>query len=149
MSKNQKTSLLLLTVVLTWGAIGFQIYSRYYPEIPELRKPKIQKFAVENTSNEESYTIQPDYRDPFLGKMYQKPQPKVKKKVPKPTVLFPSISYHGVIKGENTAYIIAIDGSQEIFQVKETIKGVTLVEGNDKEVTLAYQKAVRKYPIYQ
>ena len=80
MSKNQKTSLLLLAVVLTWGAIGFQIYSRYYPEIPELRKPKTQKFAVENTCNGESYTIQPDYRDPFLGKMYQKPQPKVKKK---------------------------------------------------------------------
>ena len=44
MSKNQKTSLLLLAVVLTWGAIGFQIYSRYYPEIPELRKPTTQKF---------------------------------------------------------------------------------------------------------
>ena len=85
MSKNQKTSLLLLAVVLTWGAVGFQIYSRYYPEIPELQSPlpKICGGKYKQWGKLYHSTA----KRSISGRCIKNPGQK-SKKVPKPTVLF-------------------------------------------------------------
>jgi hypothetical protein len=152
MSKNQKTYLLLFAVAIVWGAVGFQFFNYYDSDVPEMDIPIAEKFVPNQPTKSESYTIQPDYRDPFLGKLYKKPKPKPKKRIvkPKPQVVFPSIAYNGIIKsGKDNTFIITINGSQEIFKVKQAFKGVELIRGNDKEVTLKFQGATKKYPILQ
>ena len=150
MSKNQKTYLLLVAVVIVWGAIGFQIYSYMDPEDYRPTIISATKYTPPKGEKTTEYTIQPDYRDPFLGKIYRKETHKKKvKKTPKPPVIFPKISYNGVIKGAKSAYIITIGGTQEIFQLKQTIKGITLIRANENEVVLKYQKETKKYPIIQ
>ena len=152
MTKNQKTYLLLAAVVIVWGAIGYQVYSHYTPDVPDLPTNISQKFVPDKTQKVENYTIQPDYRDPFLGKIYKKPKPKVKKVVrkPKPQVVFPNISYNGIIKGANeNAFIISINGSQEIFQKGKVMKGVELVKGDGNEITVKFKGITKKYPIIQ
>ena len=152
MSKNQKTYLLLLAVVIIWGAVGLQIYNYANPDEPEPDVLVAQKFVPKVVDKTESYSIQPDYRDPFFGKLYKKPVPKpTRKKVKsKPPVVFPNIAYNGVIKaGKKRTYLITIGTSQVIFAPKQVIKGVELVRGNDTEVTLKYQGEKRKFPIVQ
>jgi hypothetical protein len=152
MSKNQKTYLLLLAVAIIWGAVGFQFYSHYNPDIPEVTAPTSERFIPKQQSNITTYTIEPNYRDPFLGKLYKKPKPKLKKKKvqPKPEVVFPAISYHGIIKsGKKYTYLISINGSQHIYKLKQAIKGVELVTGDENEVKLKYQGVTKTYPIIQ
>lgn len=152
MNKKQKTYLLLLAVLVVWGAVGFQIYSYSNPEIPVSEMPIARKFVPKPIETTEGYSIQPDYRDPFLGKLYKKPttKPKRKKIKAKPPVVFPAISYNGVIKaGKKYTYLITINGSQEIFKAKQVSKGVELLRGNDQEVTLKYQGETKKYLIVQ
>jgi hypothetical protein len=152
MSKNQKTYLLLLVVVIVWGAVGFQFYNYYNPDVPEVRMADSNGFVPMKQTEVTSYTIEPNYRDPFLGKLYKKPKPKSKKRIvqPKPKVVFPSITYNGIIKsGKDYTFIISINGSQEIYKLKQVIKGVELIRGNDKEVKLKYQGATKTYPIIQ
>ncbi len=146
MSKKQKTYFLLAVVILVWGAVAVQIY-RYYEPSSTIPFNTVQKFKPKTPIKKVDYTIKPDYRDPFLGKLYKKPKPKVKRKQPKPEIVFPTISYHGVINGENKTYIISIDGSQEIFKVKDIFKGVELIRGNEKEITMKFQGKTKKYPI--
>ena len=147
MSKNQKTYLLLLAVALVWGAIGYQIYSRYNPDTPVVETQIASTFIPNKKKEVENYTINPDYRDPFLGKIYRKPKPKVKQAVQKPQVVFPPITYNGIIKGETKAFIISINGQEEIFKLKQVIKGVELIRGNDNEIIIKYQGERKKYPI--
>ena len=148
MSKNQKTYLLLIVLVLVWGAIGYEIYSYMSPEEDELSMISSTKYIPPKSEKAVEYTIQPDYRDPFLGKIYRKKVAKKKvKKLSKAAVIFPNIRYNGIIKGAKNAYIITINGTQEIFQLKQSFKGITLVRANDVEIVLEYQKETKKYPI--
>jgi len=146
MNKKQKTYFLLGAVILVWGAVGVQMY-RYYEPSPSVSFKKIQKFRPKATTQKIDYTITPNYRDPFLGKLYVKPKPKVQRKQAKPEVIFPSITYHGIINGEKKAYIISIDGNQEIFKLNDVFKGVELVKGSEKEITLKFQGKRKKYSI--
>lgn len=146
MSKNQKTYLLLFAVLLVWGAIGFQFFQHYNPSVQEQVKPQAISFKPQKQQEAVSYNIQPDYRDPFLGKLYKKPTLKKKRIVqPKSKVVFPNITYNGSINGTKKAYIISINGSQEVFRVKQTMKGITLVKGNENEVILKYKGEKKKF----
>lgn len=152
MTKNQKTYLLLAAVIIVWGAIGYQIYTHYTPNNEEIATVISQKFVPEKTAATETYTIQPNYRDPFLGKLYQNPVPKIKRPVakPKPQVVFPNITYNGILQGaKQNTYIISINGSQEIFQKGQVMKGVELVRGNAQEITIKFQGETKKYTMGQ
>ena len=150
MTKNQKTYLLLIAVVVVWGSVGVRIFNQIESDAPVIIRSNA-KFIPKGQKEKIDYTILPNYRDPFLGKLYVKPKPKVRKKtvVNKPLVVFPNIQYNGVINGDTKTFIITIDGGQRLFEVGDVIKGVELVKGNNKEVTLRYQKKTKKYSILQ
>lgn len=147
MNKNQKTYLLLFVVVLVWGAIGYQLYSHYNPNTIEVPEEKIMTYTTQKVEKVDAYEIQPDYRDPFLGKIYRKLPLKKKVVTPKPVVVFPAIVYKGIIEGDKKTYIIAINGSQEIFSVNQTIKEVTLLKADGKSILLKYQNERKKYAL--
>jgi hypothetical protein len=152
MNKNTKTTVLLIVVIIVWGTIGYQIYLNYHPaqgEILELPKmPYISKQGiVKNT-----YTITANYRDPFTGKKYKKPelkQPILKKELPKPEIIFPSIVFMGIIEGTKKTYIISINNTQEIFQLNDTFQDITLLAANEKRITLRYQNSIKNYTLIE
>ena len=150
MNKNQKTYLLLFAVALVWGAIGYQFFTRYKINDPVITTNQVVKPYQQEKKQAVNYTIQPDYRDPFLGKIYRKKHP-VNKKITssKPKVIFPKILYNGSINGSTKSYIISINGVQEVFQLKQTMKGITLVKANEREITLKYQGETKKYLLLQ
>lgn len=149
MSKNQKTYLLLFAVALVWGAIGYQFYKGYNPDVPEIAINTSSRFTPEKYNKQASYTINPEYRDPFTGKLYRKPVKIKKKSTPKPQVVFPAILYKGVITGSKKSYIISIGGNSQIFQMKQTISGVTLIKESKKSITVKYQNETRKYSLVE
>lgn len=152
MNKNTKTTLLLIVVIIVWGTIGYQIYLNYHSaqgEILELPKmPYISKQSiVKNT-----YTITANYRDPFTGKKYKKPelkQPILKKELPKPEIIFPSIVFMGIIEGTKKTYIISINNTQEIFQLNDTFQDITLLAANEKRITIRYQNSTKNYTLIE
>lgn len=144
MSKNQKTVLLLITVVIIWAAVGWQVFRLYKPN-QSIAIPTIEKFRPTYTIKQTDYTIVVDYRDPFLGKVYKKPKPKTKKKEVKPPVQFPAISYNGIISGQNKTFIITIQGTQQLFKIGDVINSVELVKGDTEKVILKYQKETKTY----
>ena len=152
MNKNQKTYLLLAAVIIVWGAIGFQVYGYLNPSTSDVNPIIGERFIPNEEIENVTYNISPDYRDPFFGKIYRKPKPKVKKKkiIQKQKVVFPRISYDGVISNDgNKTFLISINGVQEIFTVKQSIGGVELIRGNNNEVTLKYKGSTKKYSLGQ
>ncbi len=152
MSKNQKTYLLLAAVVIVWGAIGFQIFGYLNPTTSDVGPVISERFIPNQTIKEVSYTIEPNYRDPFFGKIYRRPKPKpvVKRKIQKEPVIFPTISYDGVISnGSNKTFLISINGVQEIFKLKQTVGGIELLKGGNEEITLKYKGSTKKYSLRQ
>ncbi len=147
MSKNQKTYLLLFAVALVWGSIGYQFYKGYNPDISEIEVGSPVLFKPESYKKVTSYIITPDYRDPFTGKIYKKPTQLKKKIATKATVVFPAIVFKGIIKGSKNSYIISINGNDQIFQLKQTILGVTLVGSKQKNITVKYQNQTKNYTL--
>jgi hypothetical protein len=144
MSKNQKTVLLLITVVIIWTAVGWQVFNLYTPSEP-IAIQTIEKFEPTYSKKQTDYTIVVDYRDPFLGKLYKKPKPKAKKKKVKPPVVFPVIAYNGMINGQSKTFIITIEGTQQLFKIGGVISGVELVKGDADKVILKYQNETKTY----
>ncbi len=153
MSKNQKTYLLLFAVVLVWGAIGFQFFSNYGSTTVEVAPIKTKIPDYSSAKSKVIYTIQPDYRDPFLGKLYRKPVKKKKTPPPSPSpkivVVFPNIVFKGVIQGGEASFIVSINEMDEIFKAGDTYKEVKLIKGDEKEILVEYQKEKKAYPLRQ
>ena len=73
MNKQQKTYGLLIAVLVIWGLIGHQIYTRLNPSPPELKTFTAQSTFKKQQANENSfYEVKTEYRDPFLGKFPKK-----------------------------------------------------------------------------
>ena len=139
MTKQQKTVGLLVAVLIVWGAIGYQVFMRLQPNSVSTAAETNSTYTPQKYAEKEFYTIKEPYRDPFLGKFPSKKI--VRKKIIKKTmILFPSIIYNGVIAGNTSqSYILTINGSQEVFKLKETINEVKLLKVTKEEVMITYK----------
>lgn len=144
MKKNHKTKTLLVAVLIIWGAIGYQIYSRLNPSIPELQALEIQNtFKKQEVKPPPSYDLKTIYRDPFLGTF-----PKRKKVVtgrkrtkPKEVIPFPEVIYNGIIEGSSSkSYILTVNRKQEILKKGETYEGVKLIRATKNKAVVQFQK---------
>ena len=152
MNKNTKTAVLLVVVVIVWGAIGYQIYLNYHPSQGESLAATSMSFTPKQHIVKNSYSITANYRDPFTGKKYKKPTPKktiLKKEPPKPEIIFPRILFMGMIEGTKKTYIISINNRQEIFQLNNTFQDITLVAANENTITICYQNSTKKYSLVE
>jgi hypothetical protein len=136
----------MIAVIAVWGTIGYQIYSNMNPSTPEKQTIGVTEFNKIQTKQVRKIEISPDYRDPFLGKLYRKkkktqPVQKQSKKVP---VIFPQIDFIGLIEGSTKSYIIQINRRQEIFKVGQTFQGVTLKKAKNKSIIITYKKASKE-----
>lgn len=150
--KNKKSIYILLPVVLlVWGVVIFQFFSFTTPDVvlenavPELN---IKPFKLKERS---TFSVDVNYRDPFLGKVYTaKEVSNVKKsvikvkKMPKPeeTIVWPTISYKGLIsdvKGKNKTFMIVISGKNHFMKVGETENEIFLKDGDKESIYVKYK----------
>ena len=93
----------------------------------------------------DTFTIDVNYRDPFLGKVYNTTgksfqKINVSKKIVDKTVLpYPLLQYKGIVsdsRERDKIFMLIIDGKSFLMKSGESKNGVTLVDGNRLSVTL-------------
>lgn len=154
MIKKKKTYLLLIVVLGIWGTIGYQIFSKLNPEdAPVVAMSSNISFSPKQTTKKDTFSIHTKHRDPFLGKPYQSNQQKRVRsisKTKKDTVVFPPITYKGVISKQESAqniYIIEVSGIQQLYKVGKTITDVKLIKGTKKSITISFKGKRKTIPI--
>ena len=145
--KNKKNIYILITaVLLVWGLLGYRIFSTVDPINKKQLTVSFSNFKPQLLQESETFAINTDYRDPFLGTLSQKKITKTKKTTnaisTKPKVPFPSIIYKGLVsskKKNQQIFLISINGQQYFFKKNSTQKEVKLLSGTAKEVVLRFQ----------
>lgn len=148
MDKQQKIYLLLTATLIVWGIIGYQIYNRFNPKQEQVVATSTAKYEPQELTKKTSYSVNPEYRDPFLGKFSTTKKTITKKKGSKKNTKqkpFPKIIYNGIIEGASQSFIITINGNQETFTLKETINKVTLLKGNSEEITMSFNDETKTF----
>ena len=156
MVKNKiKTYVLSVVVLAIWGVIGYQIYSALNPSEEEFSVPEVP-VAFQNETNKikDTFSIQNNYRDPFLGKLpEQKTQPvvqQVRRPVINDSVIFPTVEYQGMVQragGSETVFSVSVNGVASILSPGQSLQEVSLIKGNAQEITVIYKgkrKTIRK-----
>ncbi|GIQ61397.1 hypothetical protein Flavo103_45320 [Flavobacterium collinsii] len=150
--KNKKNIYILLPIVLlVWGAVLFQLFSfTNSDEIVATNNPELRIKPLK-LNQRQSFTIDVNYRDPFLGKMYtENIAPKIKAtdsksaKVSKPkeTLVWPTILYKGLIsdtKEKNKVFMLIIDNKNYFMKIGDTENGVFLKTGDKESVYIKYK----------
>lgn len=155
--KNKKNIYLLVpAVLLIWGIVGYKIYATLNAtnDVVMVDNNAIE-FKPEEIKDIEKFSISANYRDPFLGKLVnnsKKISNPVKKKV-KPIVIFPEITYNGMVSPKETdreaLFLITINNKQQFLSVGKQIDGVRMLKGNSREVTIAFQNNKKTISIKQ
>ncbi|WP_276381606.1 hypothetical protein [Flavobacterium sp. H4147] len=149
--KNKKNIYILLPLVLfVWGAVLFQVFSfTNSDDVLPVNNPEFNIKPLKVTKRE-TFAININYRDPFLGKMYtleSAPKPKVSQSAPKTAkqpeaLVWPNIIYKGVIadsKGKNTIYMLIIDNKNYYMKIGDTENEVFLKSGDKESVYVKYK----------
>ncbi|WP_281335990.1 hypothetical protein [Flavobacterium eburneipallidum] len=148
--KNKKSIYILLPIVLfIWGMLIYQFFSFSASDDSLATAPmefNIKPFKLKERT---PFSINVDYRDPFLGKMYAVSTAKTakangtKKLVkPKETLIWPVIQYKGMIsdsKQKSKLYILVIDGHNFYMKKGDTENEVYLKDGDKESVYVKYK----------
>lgn len=150
--KNKKNIYILLPIVLVvWGAVLFQFFS--FTNSDEAVPAGNTEFSFKplKINKRESFAINVNYRDPFLGKMYA-PQtasktktvhPKAIKAVKESEVLvWPKIIYEGLItdsKGKNKIFVLVINNKNYFMKIGDTENEIFLKDGDKESVYVKYK----------
>jgi len=157
-SKKAKTYLLIVIIILSWGYVGYKIYTALQGDDEQelsLERTEIKK--IDETNKEDSIILLLNYPDPFLkggnfGKENKnnstghEPSPKSERPVPamkpKPEPSAPvsmDIKYVGLVKnndnGTSTA-MISINGKSSFVKEKEVIDGFSILEITKNSIKL-------------
>ena len=156
--KNKKSTYVLLTVVLLiWGLVLYQFFTFSGPET-EAAKTVSFKVKPLLLKPRDTFSINVNYRDPFLGKMYTPSNTGVAKKNKKQVqvaaapVFLPNIMYKGIVsdtKNKKKVFMLIINGQTFLMAEKETELEVTLVKGNRDYIDIKYKGISNHIPIQQ
>ncbi len=148
--------LLLPVTILVWGFIVYRILNNMHTETGASSFVSNVTIAA-NESLSDTFSIEPSYRDPFLGRSIQRDEystnEPAKAKAPAPAPVFkiptpwPVIVYGGIIKNQKLKremVLLQIDGQDYMLQSGETVKGIQLLKvfGDSIEVNLLKEKKI-------
>jgi hypothetical protein len=148
MKTKKNIFFLLFIVLLIWGGVIYQFFS--FASTPKEEKVIQSPISLNPLTFKErdTFSINVNYRDPFLGKMY-KPQTKVYKKakvktVPKvqEPIVWPTILYKGIVsdtKEKNKIFMLIINGQTFLMKKGTVEQEVFLKEGNRESVYVKYK----------
>lgn len=152
--KNKKNIYILLPIVLLiWAVVIYQFFS--FTTLDSALENTTTEFVIKPFKVKEhtAFSINVDYRDPFLGKMnaasttnpnHKKSTVTSGKKQAKPeeTLVWPTIYYKGTIsdsKQKNKLFIMVIDGHNFFMKKGDTENGVFLKDGDKESVYVKYK----------
>jgi len=140
MKSKKNLYILLAAVVIIWGLIIYRIIANvsFSADIPQNFSSTIQ--PINEQIKLDSFSIQANYRDPFLGKYIKKEVKKpvaktgVKKVVKQPVlnIISPkyNVRYKGIIankNAKNSLAVLTIDGKELLMQKSDKYKDLTLL----------------------
>lgn len=149
--KNKKSIYILLPVVLfIWGAVMYQFFSFASPE--ETQQLSSNKFRIKplKITERDTFSINVNYRDPFLGKTYApKKNDSLKKNTPKTNktpkivepIVWPTIIYKGIVsdtKDKTKIYMLVIRGQTFLMKKGETENDIFLKDGDRESIYVKY-----------
>ena len=142
MKQRKKTYILLAVVLAIWGILGFRVVKTLKPEHEESQQTVLTDYYIpENQKERDTFSIDGNYRDPFLGKMpYKKKSPKVVKRKSKS---FPrkNITYLGSVgdkDSKNKMFFVNIEGQQHILTLRQKVGDVVLISGDNTQIRVRY-----------
>lgn len=149
--KNKKNIYILLPLVLfVWGAVLYQVFS--FTKSDEVPVVNNSEFTIKplKINKRESFAINVNYRDPFLGKMYApqssntkvKSSKTVKEVKPKETLVWPTVLYKGMIsdsKEKNKIFMIIIDNKNYYMKIGDTENEIFLKSGDKESIYVKYK----------
>lgn len=149
--KNKKNIYILLPIVLlVWGAVLFQLFS--FTKSDEIITANNSELTIKplKFNKRQTFNIDINYRDPFLGKMYTEdtsPKPKGNGSAPKvakskETLVWPIILYKGLIsdtKDKNKIFMLIIDNKNYYMKIGDTENEVFLKSGDKESVYVKYK----------
>ncbi|AOW20780.1 hypothetical protein [Urechidicola croceus] len=153
--KNKKNIYFLVpAVLLIWGLIGYRVYKALNPSETRITSAQnIATFIPKKIEQSNSYEIQANYRDPFLGTITSKTNTKntVNSTTNKILTSFPTIIYKGIVSPrtsrKSAAFFIQINGQQSMLNIGGIEHEVKLISGNKEEVVLQFKKQRKTFTI--
>ena len=149
MFKNKATSYVLILVVASlWGVLIYKFVGDLSDDVIQQPLSQASKFNVPKASEKKNFDLIPVDKDPFLGTVYRSNTKTTSKTSKRTVVNWPQIVYKGLIEGEkNTAFIVQINGQDQIFNRGEEFTGIKLVQGNSQKVTLRYEGTTKDFDL--
>jgi len=145
--KNKKSIYILLPLVLLiWGTVMYQFFS--FTNTDEEVISPTNEFSLKPIKivKRDSFTINTNYRDPFLGKVYvAKKDSLPKKKKPAKVVtplVWPTIQYKGIVsdtKDKVKISMLLINNRTCLMKKGETQNEVYLKDGDKESVYVKYK----------
>ena len=146
MKTKRNTYILLGLVVVVWGALIYQFFSYANPDtqIEEETNFSIKPLTIKD---KDSFGIEINPRDPFLGKVYVENQiPKVAKKPKtikvKEPIVWAQIAYKGIVSDKSAkvkVFMVIIDGKTYLMKQGDVEKEITLKDGDRESIDLMYK----------
>ncbi|MFE3872719.1 hypothetical protein ACFX5F_15970 [Flavobacterium sp. ZS1P70] len=149
--KNKKSIFFLLPIVLLiWGGVLYQFSSFSNTDDATLNTSTDFNIKPFKLKERKLFSVNVNYRDPFLGKMYASQQASKTKstskirKEPKPeeTIVWPVILYKGIVsdtKDKIKIYMLIIDGKTCLMKKGQIENEVFLKDGDKESVYVKYK----------
>lgn len=154
--KNKKTTYILLVVVLfVWAMVIYQFFSFSGSSEPITENHTALNIKPIQAPKRDTFSINVNYRDPFLGKMYN-PHNKLKKRntpsKPKEPVVLPPIIYKGLVSDSDDkrkVFMVIIKGKTFFMKEKDTEEEILLLKGNREFIEVKYKGKKNKILIQE
>lgn len=141
---------MLPVVVLIWGGVLYQFFS--FSSADEVLENNSMDLNIKPFKLKErnTFLINVNYRDPFLGKMYAAQEVAKTKSVakiskeskPEEAIVWPSIIYKGIVsdtKEKNKLFILIISGHDFFMKKGDVENGILLKDGDKESVYVKYK----------
>jgi len=158
--KNKKSIYILLPVVLIiWGLILYRFLS--FSGATTIEEATSYNYAVKPLAVKprDSFVINVNYRDPFLGKMYVPAGSKSrnsgrgrKKLTAAEPLQWPTIVYKGIVsdtKNKKKVFMVIINGTTFLMSEKDKEQEINLKNGNRDFIEVTYKGNKSKINIQQ
>lgn len=153
--KNKKNIYILLPLVLfIWGTVMYQFFSFSSSEdMPTIVSNGISLKPIKIVKRD-SFAINTNYRDPFLGKIYNTENVKSSKKMTAPKkvelLVWPTIQYKGIVsdtKEKSRIFMLVINNQTHLMKKGQTENEIYLKEGDRESVYVKYKGQLNLFMI--
>ncbi|WP_299213784.1 hypothetical protein [uncultured Dokdonia sp.] len=148
MNKKKRTRYLLLAVILIYGAVVVRFFMLSDDGVDAMiTSEPITSFKPASYTVKESFTIDNNYRDPFLGTIVNRNQTR-KKNISRQNAsnqedaYFPAIKYLGLISDTGSGKkVLSLEINTKEYIAKEgsVIDSVQIISGNLKNISVSYK----------